>query len=418
MVLVDVPKWCNRMDRLKELIINGIKKKMRNVILMRGLKYIRNIDKKYNDLYNILLEVLRDNDGITVHFPPDMVASDKYLQNIMKSYEETVDGMDPNKIITKIDRLYDNEMINPTKLRMVGLIIEDVPLQYLKNIKIPIGTEYALLQDSSVLSDVIKFLVDIPQCTHCWAIGHKWKWCKERNKEIREKRNNADKLYNENKMQKKERNKIWNEPPKRYCKKCHNRGHNGKDCYSKVKKCGICLGPHESIKCAQCPVIKKLITLYQKATIMRDDGALIENIRKMDNFNIMKYDSGGNALHQQKLSQSMTASTVDRGGTDNMDENKNEENNNDLNDNELSLQINHNNSANNSLNPTTSSKVSQASISASDKGILKDVQINNNNEFNSHYDDSQVNDDERAVFADTLGGTEPPSKKRKTVNTV
>ena len=418
MVLVDVPRWCNRMDRLKELIINGIKKKMRNTILMNGLEYIINKDNKYKNLYNILVDILKDNDGITIHFPPDMVASDKLLQNIENEYYDAIkrlNGMDPTKIITKIDRLYDNEMINPTKLRMVGLIIEGVPLQYLKNIKVPIGTEYAMLQDSSVLSDVVKFLVDIPQCTHCWSIGHKWKWCKSRQHEINENRKNVDKLYNEKKMQKKERNIRWNKPPERYCKKCNKRGHNGRDCKSKNRKCGICSGQHESIKCAKCPVIKKLIKLYQKAVVMRDDGVSIENIKKINNYNILKYVSGGNKLHQQQLSQSMSVSTVDRGGTDSNNNNKKEENKDDSDDNVLSLQTNHNSSANNTMVSTSPFiPTSQTQIpSQAAQGILNAVQHGNNKEMDQHFD-QQFDDDTIRNRRASING--PPIKKHKANN--
>ena len=412
MVLVDVPRWCNRMDRLKELILNGIKRKMRNNILMDELKKIINIDEKYKKLYDIFNEILKDNDGITCHFPTDMLENDKILQNIMKYLNDMMDGMDPNKIITKIDRLYKNQVMNPTKLRMVGLIIEDIPLQYLKNVKIPIGTEYAILQDSSVLSGVIGFLVDIPQCTHCWEIGHKWKWCDKRKKEINNKRILVEKLYNEKKMTKKQRNKELNEfSPKRYCKKCHKKGHNGKECTNiRNLKCGICSGPHESIKCAKCPVIRKLIKLYQKAIIMRDDGVSIKEIKKMNNDSILKYVKGDNGLHHQQLLQSMTSSTIDRGGNNN-NNNKNEENKDDMNNDDLSMQSNHNSSAN-----LSSTSITQPTIHTNeDKSLLSAIGSNTNNEIDPHFADNQLqSDDDYITRTNTANG--PPPKKRKNNN--
>ena len=374
---------------------------------MNGLKSIININNKYKYLYDIMSNVLKENDGITCHFPADMLENDKLLQTIMKNMENNMKGMDPNKIIKKIDRLYNNQMMNPVKLRMVGLIIEGIPLQFLKNIKIPIGTHYAMLQDASVLSGVIGFLVDIPQCTHCWGIGHKWQWCKEKKNEENAKRKQLNKLCNDGTISIQQKKKQWNEySPKRYCKKCHKRGHNGNECTSKDLKCGICTGAHESIKCAKCPVIRKLITLYQKSIAMMDDGISIERIKEIDNDNILKYVSGNK--YRQNQSQQMNSSSIDRGGNNNNNNNKKEEKKDDENNDDLSMQNNHNNPASNNSSIQPRLPTQQTQLTMDQTSVFDAMEHGTNNEIDQEFDDDlgHIN-----KMMNTDGG--PPIKKRK-----
>ena len=215
-----------------------------------------------------------------------------------------------------------------------------------------------------------------------------------------------DTACNKNEITVKQRNKQWNEySPKRYCKKCHKRGHNGKDCKSNKKKykCGICNGSHESIKCAKCPVIRKLIKLYQKAVTMMDDGATIDNIKKMENYEILNYISGDNQKYHQHLSQTLDPSSIDRGGGNTNSNDEKEEKKNDMNNDDIMMQNDHDNSATISSIPTL-----QPTQPTQDKSALLSLQGGTVHEIDKNYDE---NDDDTVLKGDTMGA--PPKKRHK-----
>ena len=236
-----------------------------------------------------------------------------------------------------IRRLWNNEAGSKSiKTDKVELVFDNIPLSYLRNIQIPLGNTVAMLQDASILSEVQQFIADIPQCTHCWKLAHKYKKCEERNDAINQhKKKIENELKNGEIDEKQKEEKLQKWHIKRYCKKCGKKGHNARDCRNQQSHCAICDGNHASIKSAGCPAVRTLIKLFRNARMMQQDGHTIDSIKGHNNRTILLYDKKrvlGNdngksqQLHDlQRKGKSLSPAEVDRGGKNDNNNNKKEE---------------------------------------------------------------------------------------------
>ena len=136
---------------------------------------------------------------------------------------------------------------------------------------------------------------------------------------------------------------------------------------------------------------------------MRDDGATIKNIKRMDNNEILKYTSGDNEKFRQQLSQALSASTIDRGGSGGQENDEKDENKENMNKDDNIMQENHNNPAKIS---STISPITQPT--KQDDEAMNAFQGGTNKEVDKNYEED---DDQDVLNQGTLGG--PPRKKHK-----
>ena len=324
--------------------------------------------------------------------------------------------------IKSIKRLWNNKSYSKSvKTDKVEIIFDNIPLSYLRNIQIPLGNTVALLQDASILTEVQKFISEIPQCTHCWKLAHKYKKCEERNEQINNYRKTMeDKVKNDEIDEKQKEINIKEYHPKRYCKKCNKKGHRARDCKIQQLCCAICGGNHASIKSADCPAVRTLIKLYRNARMMQQDGFSLDKIKGHRNYTILQYEKNRvlpkqNNQQQQlhNLAHQYNPSEIDRGGNVNGDDNKKDDNeikNNDDND------VNMNNGSQTPLTPVTdqdsfADKQGYHTADEINKLVTEVDKIGNDDNTNNMNNDDY--DSDSNVLDRTVDGLQRSIKKRR-----
>lgn len=222
MILEGVPRRYFNYAELKKEVMNGFQRKIHNKLILQKLK---EIDHPQYGRYKKINEI---NPSIFLSW--DMISSNKKLNkeqiiDLKRKMFKKTNEMTPITNIMAIQRERTDDKGVPSK---VHVSIRGIPEKYFHDNILINDAVVKVVYDVRFIAESV-VLQRIPQCYHCWGLGH-----------FKDRCHRLD--Y------------VW-------CRRCGEKGHEQQQC-QKQAHCALCGGKHRAYK-SSCPGFIPLINIYR-----------------------------------------------------------------------------------------------------------------------------------------------------------
>ena len=278
MILEGVPRRYFNYTQLKQEIMHGFGRKIHNKMILEKLNEIN------HPCYGKFKKINEINPLICLSWdmvpPAETIKFDQTKMMVLKQkMHELVHEMVKIENIMAIQRERSDDKSVPSK---VHVTIRGIPENYFHDNILINDTVVKVVYDVRFIAESV-VLARIPQCYHCWGLGHF-----------------KDKCHR--------LKYVW-------CRRCGEKGHEQHQC-QKQAHCALCGGNHRAYK-TSCPGFKPLIKTYRTGKELIRNGTLLpKKIGQWTNDQIMNQCN----VDKKKLMLE---------GNDDKNKNKNTNNNND-----------------------------------------------------------------------------------------
>ena len=255
MIFTGIPRKYYNYQELKQLIMEGFARKIHNKTVLRMMK-------QYNHpCYSHFVEIHRVNPFIRLPLETVGDFDDFAHTDLVKLNAEvaayTSPFFDPRNITAVQRERTDEKKENRNKIPPnVHVSVKNIPEEYFKD-KIMINDAVVdIVYDTQFLAEST-LLQRIPQCYHCWDLGHFDSKCHRLE-------------Y------------VW-------CRKCGGRDHTSHQCKNDAQ-CAMCGGKHRAYK-SSCTGLKPLVAAYRTGKALVKSGKIKPSeAYKWSNSDLLGYD--------------------------------------------------------------------------------------------------------------------------------
>ena len=287
-ILNGVDKSYMDMNDIKKQLIYEIRRQVRKKMIF-GDDFTGDV-KNYIDRLKIIAQKYP---YVDINIPLEYKEKDEdgNIVSIMEILAGKVGEIVHDKSIQTVVRILDTEEEKIKKTDKISFMVDNISPYYFRDINIYIGLKKTeILVEDDMKKKIDDFFKKVKKCNYCHLLGHSTHTC--RNKRDKIKCNNKilkQKVDNKEMgvFQMEREQRTWYPPP--ICRECGQEGHRSSlmnQCKND-KKCLWCEGSHATRLSLNCPLMKKLLLLYNNAMKMKMAG---EDISKWKNIDILRYD--------------------------------------------------------------------------------------------------------------------------------